>query len=97
MSLFIMLVISYLLVLFRAALWTTAGKELTSWLSIVYLIVFLSRMVPGEGCGILLYWFLFISVSSTSLLLATTPNILMEVAIDNRLSIAKSLLTTGCQ
>ena len=60
-------------VLFRIAWWTSAGKELTSWLSacavllyaVLIFFVFLSRMVSGEGSGIRLYRFLTIAFSST--------------------------------
>ena len=35
--------------------WTSAGKELISWMSAF--AVFLSHMLSGEGCGISLYRF----------------------------------------
>ena len=44
-----------LLRLFIAALWSTAGKGLTSWLLLVMLIVFLSsHVVSMSGSGVLL-------------------------------------------
>ena len=52
------------------AWWTSAEKELTSWLSayavllyVVLILVFLSHMVSGEGSGIWLYRFLIIAFS----------------------------------
>ena len=59
--------------MFKVVSWTSAGKELISWLSDCAVIslcrldlfVFLSHMMSGEGCGIQLYRFLIIAFSST--------------------------------
>ena len=52
--LFLCLVFLIFLRLFIAALWSTAGKELTSWLLLVMFIVFLllSHVVSWVRCGI---------------------------------------------
>ena len=60
-----------LFILFRIAFWPSAEKELSPWLSArtVYFVpsklyVFLSRLVFGASCGICLYPFLIIVISS---------------------------------
>ena len=52
--------VSYVLCLFFAALWSPAGKELTSWLLLVMFIVFLllSHVVSWVRFGTRLYRFL---------------------------------------
>ena len=56
--LFLCLVFLIFLRLFIAALWSTAGKELTSWLLLVMFIVFLllSHVVSWVRCGIWYYY-----------------------------------------
>ena len=63
----ILLVFDDLLILFRIAWWTSAIKELTSWLSAYAGLdfLFLSRLVSGEKSGIRLYRFMIIAFSST--------------------------------
>ena len=53
--------------LFIAALWSPAGKGLTSWLLLVMLIVFLllSHVVSWVRCGTLLYRFLIFAIFLT--------------------------------
>ena len=46
---FLCLVFLMLLCLFIAALWSSAGKGLTSWLLSVMFIVFFSMWYPGSG------------------------------------------------
>ena len=50
---FLCLVFLMLLCLFIAALWSSAGKGLTSWILLVMFIVFLliSHVVSWVGCG----------------------------------------------
>ena len=68
----VLVVFDDLLISFPIVWWTSAGKELTSWLYdcsvllyAVFIFVFLSRIVSGEGSGIRLYRFLIIAFSST--------------------------------
>ena len=64
---FLCLVSPMLSRLFIAALWSPAGKGLTSWLLLVMFIVFLllSHVVSWVRCGTLLYSFLFVAVFLT--------------------------------
>ena len=66
---FLCLVFLMLLLLFIAALWSPAGKGLTSWLLLMMFIVFLllSHVVSWVRCGTWLYYFLiFASVLTMS-------------------------------
>ena len=60
---FLCLVVRMLLRLFIAALWSPAGKGLTSWLLLVMFIVFLllSHVVSWVACGTWLYRFLILA------------------------------------
>ena len=53
--------------LFIAALWSSEGKGLTSWLLFVMFIVILllSHLVSWDRCGTLLYRFLILAVFLT--------------------------------
>ena len=64
---FLCLVFLMLSRLFIAALWSSAGKGLTSWLLLVMFIVFLllSNVVSWVRCGTLLYRFLVFAVFLT--------------------------------
>ena len=50
-----------------AALWSTEGKGLTSWLlfAMFIVILFLSHLVPQDRCGTRLYPFLILGVLLT--------------------------------
>ena len=64
-----LLLFDLLFILFRIALWPSAGKELSPWLftCVVFILVpswlyvSLSHLVFGAGCGIRLYRFLIIA------------------------------------
>ena len=66
---YLWLVFVMLLHLFIAALWSPAGKGLTSWLLFVMLIVILllSHLVSCDRCGTWLYPFLILAVFLTLL------------------------------
>ena len=68
-----LLVFDDVLLLFRIAWWSSAGKQLASCLStcavclcVVLIFMFISRTASEEGSGIPLYQFLIIVVSSIS-------------------------------
>ena len=64
---YLCLVIVMLLRLFIAALWSPAGKGLTSWLLFVMFIVvlLLSHVVSWVRCGTLLYRFMIFAIFLT--------------------------------
>ena len=69
---YLCLVFVMLLRRFFAALWSPAGKGLTSWLLFVCLIVFLSisHMVSWVMCRTWLYWFLIFATFLTFIVAA---------------------------
>ena len=71
------LVFLMLLRLFIAALWSPAGKGLTSWVLLVMFIVFLllSHVVSWVRCGTLLYCFLIFASFLTFLTLCSIGNL----------------------
>ena len=90
----ILLVFDLLFILFRIALWPSAGKELSPWLFICAFFILVpsklnvshSHLVFGTECRILLYRFLIISFLTTSISSMLVRNDAVDVNVSRNVS-----------